>query len=194
MEMTTLSFENLTLLSFQFISGDAYMAVTNLVKNQPNDHAKRIAEFAIEAIAAANNTYIDTDDPSRGVLNIRVGFHSGPVVADVVGSLNPRYCLFGDTGTFSFCSDSIYAFHFAGSKSRSQFDFALSSTVNTSSRMESNSLVNRIHCSERSAELLRMQDPNIPVTTRGLINVKGKGEMLTFWVNEPEGVPNSSVL
>ena len=30
--------------------GDAYMAVTNLVKDQDEDHAKRIAEFAIDAI------------------------------------------------------------------------------------------------------------------------------------------------
>jgi len=27
------------------------------------------------------------------------GFHSGPVVSNVIGSLNPRYGLFGDTGT-----------------------------------------------------------------------------------------------
>lgn len=71
--------------------GDAYMAVTNLVQDQPDDHAKRIAEFAIDAIEAANETLIDKEDPSKGYVNIRCGFHSGPVVADVVGNKNPRY-------------------------------------------------------------------------------------------------------
>lgn len=65
--------------------------------NQDMDHAKRIAEFAVDAVAAAGNILIDEDEPEAGTLHIRVGFHSGAVVSNVIGSLNPRYGLFGDT-------------------------------------------------------------------------------------------------
>jgi guanylate cyclase len=65
--------------------------------NQNETHAKRIAEFAIDAVEAAGNVLIDEDDPLAGYLHIRVGFHSGQVVSNVIGSLNPRYGLFGDT-------------------------------------------------------------------------------------------------
>lgn len=77
--------------------GDAYMCVTNLVKDQPDDHAKRIAMFAMDAVKAASETLVDSEDLSLGVIEIRVGFHSGPVIASVIGSRSPKYGMFGDT-------------------------------------------------------------------------------------------------
>jgi class 3 adenylate cyclase len=77
--------------------GDAYMGVTNLDGSEYDTHVKQVAEYAQEAIRAASKILIDEEDPSMGYVSIRVGFHSGPVVSNVIGSLNPRYGLFGDT-------------------------------------------------------------------------------------------------
>ena len=64
--------------------------------------------------------------------------------------------------------------------------------VNTASRMESNSEANRINCSKSSAKLLLEQYPELPLRSRGELNIKGKGMMACYWVNESIGSAEST--
>ena len=45
-----------------------------------------MALFALRCVQAAAETLVDKDDPFGGHVVIRAGFHSGPVVANVVGT------------------------------------------------------------------------------------------------------------
>ena len=83
------------------------MAVTNLHTPQSN-HADRIGRFALDAIKAAAATMIDESDPQRGTIKLRVGFHSGPVVANVVGTKNPRCALLAVLGALRRAAGSYW--------------------------------------------------------------------------------------
>ncbi|XP_031416050.1 atrial natriuretic peptide receptor 1 [Clupea harengus] len=75
--------------------GDAYMVVSGLPVRNGDDHAKEIARMSL-AIVQGMTRYQSAHVPGQQ-LKVRVGFHSGPCVAGVVGLKMPRYCLFGDT-------------------------------------------------------------------------------------------------
>ncbi|XP_047528316.1 guanylate cyclase 32E isoform X2 [Vanessa atalanta] len=75
--------------------GDAYMVVSGLPIRNGILHAGEVASMAL-ALLAATRAFRVRHRPEQRLL-LRVGLHSGPVCAGVVGLKMPRYCLFGDT-------------------------------------------------------------------------------------------------
>ncbi len=64
---------------------------------QEADHAARMAHFAAACVDAAATTAVREDVLAADRVQIRVGLHSGPATAVVIGSKNPKYTLLGDT-------------------------------------------------------------------------------------------------
>ncbi|KAK3085674.1 hypothetical protein FSP39_006966 [Pinctada imbricata] len=75
--------------------GDAYMVVSGLPLRNGIKHVEEIANMSL-SILESTKTFTVAHIPNEK-LKIRIGIHSGQVVAGVVGIAMPRYCLFGDT-------------------------------------------------------------------------------------------------
>uniref|UniRef100_A0A8C2ZDD6 Guanylate cyclase n=1 Tax=Cyclopterus lumpus TaxID=8103 RepID=A0A8C2ZDD6_CYCLU len=133
--------------------GDAYMVASGLPISNGLQHALEISTMALHFLSAIKVFRIHHMPTER--LAIRIGIHSGPVVAGVVGTTMPRYCLFGDT-------------------------------VNTASRMESNSSPLKIHISQTTADIL-VQAGSFEMEERGEVEIKGKGSVKTYWLLSKQG-------
>ncbi|CAM4540539.1 unnamed protein product [Leuciscus chuanchicus] len=75
--------------------GDAYMVASGVPNRNGNRHAAEMANMSLDILHCIG-TFQMRHMPDVKV-KIRIGLHSGPVVAGVVGLKMPRYCLFGDT-------------------------------------------------------------------------------------------------
>ena len=71
--------------------GDAYMVAGGLPEARP-DHAACVADFALEAQELLGGLHAETDFD----LSLRIGIHSGSVVAGVIGKRKFSYDIWGD--------------------------------------------------------------------------------------------------
>ena len=96
------------------------MVVSGLPVRNGNLHAREIARMSLRLLQAVRNFRIRHRPNDQ--LKLRIGLHSGPVVAGVVGLKMPRYCLFGDTVNTASrmesnglriinCSEVLFHFH-----------------------------------------------------------------------------------
>lgn len=76
--------------------GGAYLAVCGLSVSRP-DHAKRMTQFAQEAVRIVAHSHRDF----KAELNVAIGINSGPIVGGVVGKRKFLYDLWGDTVTIA---------------------------------------------------------------------------------------------
>ncbi|KAI4498634.1 hypothetical protein M0802_006340 [Mischocyttarus mexicanus] len=74
--------------------GDAYMVVGGCPVRIP-DHATQVATMALDLLHQSGRFKIRHLPKMQ--LKLRIGLHTGPCCAGVVGLTMPRYCLFGDT-------------------------------------------------------------------------------------------------
>ncbi|XP_052081108.1 atrial natriuretic peptide receptor 1-like [Mytilus californianus] len=75
--------------------GDAYMVVSGLPTRNGDDHVRQIAMMSLEIVQ--NVGIFKIRHLPEKHLQARIGIHTGPVCAGVVGTKMPRFCLFGDT-------------------------------------------------------------------------------------------------
>lgn len=75
--------------------GDGYLCVSGLPHRNGHQHIKEICSMALGFMSSIKSFKIP--HLPMETVNLRIGVHSGSVVAGVVGLTMPRFCLFGDT-------------------------------------------------------------------------------------------------
>jgi adenylate cyclase len=137
--------------------GDAYMVVSG-APEQRDDHAESIAQFALEMAESIK----EFSSKSTGEqIQLRIGIHSGEVVAGVIGKKKFAYDIWGDAVNTAARMES----HGEAGKIHVSEEF-----------------VSALNLNRPSDTLSYWEKKEMRVIERGEIEVKGKGIMRTYFL------------
>jgi len=128
--------------------GDAYMVAAG-IPTPREDHAEAAAKMALDM----RNVIKRVSKQRGGTLEVRIGLHSGPVVAGVIGQRKFIYDLWGDTVN---TASRMEAHGMPGAIQLSEETRALLDNASAKKRFK--------------------------IESRGTVDIKGKGPMTTFWL------------
>ena len=146
--------------------GDAYMAVCGAPIRVDN-HAERTALFALDVAELMNNYQTNTGDK----VMIRIGLHSGSVVAGIIGENKFAYDMWGDAVNTASRMES----HGEAGKIHVSQEF-----------LKKLLMVNGEWLMDEADDLSSFTINNLPLTIipRGEMDIKGKGKMKTYFLQK----------
>jgi len=149
--------------------GDSYMCVS----------FDSVINAALVAVEMSRIQYtIQNTEFNERMLQFRIGVHCGPVTAGVIGKERMQYDVWGDTVNVASRMES------SGEAGRVHVSAAFAANLQSNTEYRIQNSISESENTESHEVPLVTRHSSLVTIERGSIDVKGKGSMQTFWLEE----------